>query len=111
MSDPRTGAFRLRLSNRRSLDLPIGANLTAEDLPGLHSNLPGGPVARVTTHPTDPSSYGFQNLSQLPWRVQLPDGKKTEIAPGKNVRLVAGLRIRFGRVDGEVRLVGGSQFW
>jgi Trypsin-like peptidase domain len=106
MSNLQPAGFYLRLSDGRSVQLPIGANLTAANLPGLSSNLPGGLVARVTTHPTDPRNCGFQNLSQTPWRVRLPDGKKAEIAPGKNVRLVAGLWIYFGRVDGEVRLAG-----
>jgi hypothetical protein len=109
MSDAQTSAFSLRLSDGRSIDLPIGAKMTAGSLPGLYSAQPGGPVARVTTHPTDPASYGFQNLSQSPWRVWLPDGKKVEIAPGKNVLLQAGILKHIALVDGERRQTPGGQ--
>jgi hypothetical protein len=109
MSDAKAGVFCLRLSDGRSLDLPIGVNLTAADLPGLHSTPPGGPVARVTTHPTDPSSFGFQNLSNLTWKTKLPNGKSAVVEPGKNVRLLAGTRINFGLVTGEIRLAAARQ--
>jgi hypothetical protein len=96
------GAFVLQLSNGKSLALSKGATLAAADLPGLHSVPPGGAVAAVNAHPTDPAIVGLQNLSQLPWRVYLANGDSVEIKPGKSTRLAAGVKFDFGSIRGEV---------
>jgi uncharacterized protein YegL len=95
--------FSLYLSNRKSIDLAGGVTFTAKELPGLHSMPPGGVVARVNQHPTDPLILGLQNLSQSPWRVCLPNGDKIEIKPTKNVRLTLGTQIDFGSIQGEIK--------
>jgi hypothetical protein len=96
-------AFTLRLSNGKSIDLPNGATLNTNDLPGLHSVPPGGTVATVRPHPTDPNIHGLQNLSQLSWRVYLPEGDSIEVKPGKSVRLAPGTRVDFRTIQGEIR--------
>src|SRR5437868_2960255 len=103
MNEPDDGGFSLRLSDGRSFDLRIGATLNSQDLSGLHSVPPGGPVAIVKPHPADPAIYGLQNLSQLSWRVHLANSDSVEVKPGKNVRLAAGTRVNFGSIEGEIR--------
>jgi hypothetical protein len=95
--------FLLRLSNGRKIVLNNGASLTVKDLPGLHSVPPGGPVAVVSNHPTDPAIRGLQNLSNLVWQVRLPNGDSIEVKSGKNVRIATGTRIRFGAIEGEIK--------
>jgi hypothetical protein len=96
------GGFALRLSDGRVLDLAVGTVLQPSDLPGLHSVPPGGPVATVTPHPTEPAIQGLQNLSHLPWRVHLPNGDSIEVKPGRSVRLVAETGINFGSIEGKI---------
>lgn len=102
MNEPAAHALVLRLSDGRSLDLVVGRTFSAPDLPGLHSLPPGGPVAAVTSHPTEPAICGMQNLSQRSWRARLANGDSTEVKPGRNIRLAQGTRINFGSVEGEI---------
>src|SRR5437016_13720439 len=102
----------LRLSDGHKVALSSGTRLTAVDLPGLHSiPPPGGPVAAVTSHPTDPNIQGLQNLSQKSWRVHLTNGDSVEVKPGKNVRLAFGTRISFGSVEGTFERSKGGKPW
>jgi Ca-activated chloride channel family protein len=96
------GHFSLRLSDGRSIELSSGAKLTGSELRGLRSVPPGGPVATITSHPTEPSIRGLQNLSQQSWTAHLANGDKVEVKPGKNVRLVAGTRVNFGSIEGTI---------
>lgn len=61
------------------------------------------PAATVSRHPTDPTVLGLTNLSDEKW-VVLSVGGATEVPPGRSVRLASGLRIQFGRAEGEVRV-------
>jgi hypothetical protein len=103
MSQSQNRGFSLGLSDGRSLVLSNGVNLREADLPGLRSTPPGGPVAAVNTHPTDPNISGLKNLSHLPWRVRLANGNVIEVEHGKSVRLASGTRIRFGAIEGEIK--------
>ena len=60
-------------------------------------------MALVNSHPADPNVQGLQNLSHLPWRVRLPNGRVVDVAPGKNVRLTPGTRVSFGSLEGEIQ--------
>jgi hypothetical protein len=59
------------------------------------------PVAAVTRHPAHPSIWGLKNLSQENWVISGMDGLR-DVPPGRSVTLTPGLRIHFGRTQGEV---------
>jgi serine/threonine protein kinase len=61
------------------------------------------PAAEVTSHPADESILGLHNLGLTPWTATAADGEQHEVQPGRNVRLVPGLRIDFGAVTGHVQ--------
>ena len=61
------------------------------------------PVAAVNRHPQNPSLWGLQNVSGEKWVIAAADGVK-DVAPGRNVTLMPGVRINFGRLEGEVRV-------
>jgi eukaryotic-like serine/threonine-protein kinase len=48
------------------------------------------------------AGVSLKNLGPEKWAVSAPDGGYQEVAPGASLPLVSGLRIYFGRVDGEV---------
>ena len=60
-------------------------------------------VAEVTPHPTDPDVWGLVNLSQERWVCSLGSGPAKVIEPGHSVGLAPGLKVNFGKVEGEVR--------
>lgn len=61
------------------------------------------PIARVTHHPNNAGTWGLCNLTDTNWVAVLSDGKMHSIEPQRNVKLSPGLRIQFGKVDGEIR--------
>jgi len=61
------------------------------------------PVAAVSRHPRDPNVWGLTNHSQETWTVTRPDGTLAELPPGRSVTLASGVKINFGRVEGEIR--------
>lgn len=60
------------------------------------------PLARVVPHPVRPDVLGLRNDSGRPWKAVLDGGREEVVAPGRSVRVGAGVRIRFGEVCGEV---------
>lgn len=58
------------------------------------------PVAELSQHPKDPQIWGLKNLSQNKWISTQKDGTNSEIAPNKTIRLMKGLKINFGTVEG-----------
>ena len=62
------------------------------------------PVAIVTRHPQYPGIWGLRNLSQDRWSFcKSGDPRPVELLPGQSITLESGLRINFGRLEGEVR--------
>jgi DNA-binding helix-hairpin-helix protein with protein kinase domain len=61
-----------------------------------------GPAAVVNGSAA--KSLALKNLSQAKWTVTTPDGKEKEVKPGQSVILVCGLKVAFGKTEGEVRL-------
>lgn len=47
------------------------------------------PIARVVSHPRDPSLLGLHNLSNEPWRATAVGGQQHEVEPGKTCNLAA----------------------
>jgi hypothetical protein len=62
------------------------------------------PVAKVTQNPHNPKIWGLQNMSHEKWVCTASDGTVREVEPGRNVPLVVGTKINFGKSEGEVRL-------
>ena len=58
--------------------------------------------ARVEVHPRRPDVIGLRNLTAAPWRVTMPGGSAYRAEAGQAVRIVAGERIEFGAVSGEI---------
>jgi serine/threonine protein kinase len=61
------------------------------------------PVAEVTRHPAKPSIWGLKNVSTEKWVGVATDGSVKDVEPGRAVPLVIGLKINFGRAEGEIR--------
>jgi len=59
--------------------------------------------AAVVQHPQDATVWGLRNLSPATWMAALPDGSLSQIDPGRSVTLIAGLKINFGNIEGEIR--------
>jgi DNA-binding helix-hairpin-helix protein with protein kinase domain len=57
-------------------------------------------VAEVARHPSRPDTWGLRNMSDQPWRVEVPGRPPTTIEPSRSVGLVPGTRIDFGRIAG-----------
>ncbi len=62
------------------------------------------PIAAVTQHPKDPSMWGLKNLSDEKWVITAADGTIKDVEPGRSARLVVGVRVNFGKTEGEIRL-------
>ena len=60
-------------------------------------------LAEVTRHPKDPSVWGLKNLSAEKWVREVPGGATQDVGPGQSVTLAKGVKIHFGKADGEVR--------
>jgi serine/threonine protein kinase len=59
--------------------------------------------AEMVPHPTRPDVWGLKNVSGQTWTSIPPSGAPTvEVASGRSVSLVPGLRIRFGTSEGTV---------
>jgi Ca-activated chloride channel family protein len=99
---PSPKVFSLRLSTGKVILLPEGAKLTVHDLPGIEGQSPGGLIGQVNRHPTDPRILGLKNLSSRNWTAIATNGQRTGVDSGKTVTLVAGTRLDFGRVSGEI---------
>jgi len=61
-------------------------------------------IAKVSQHPTNKNLWGLQNLSKDKWTVMTTEGAITEVMPRKNVSLINGIRINFGKTEGEIKI-------
>ena len=62
------------------------------------------PVAEISRHPQDPNIWGLKNLTNERWVATLPDGTVKDVEPGRNVTIAVGVKINFGRAEGEIRV-------
>jgi DNA-binding helix-hairpin-helix protein with protein kinase domain len=58
--------------------------------------------AEMIPHPKRPNVWGLKNTSSHTWSTVPPSGAPMEVASGRSVSLVPGLRIRFGASEGTV---------
>jgi serine/threonine protein kinase len=59
-------------------------------------------VASVSRHPKDQSVWGLRNETSSQWIATPPNEAPIFIDPGRNVKLAAGTRIAFGKLEGEI---------
>jgi serine/threonine protein kinase len=64
------------------------------------------PLAEMSQNPARPGQWGLRNLSEWTWTFTGQDGTQRTVSPGQSVPLVAGRRVGFGRVDGEMQTSG-----
>jgi RsiW-degrading membrane proteinase PrsW (M82 family) len=96
------GSLSLRIGMRQ-LVVVAGLRLLPHQVAGLKpQSIEAEAVAEVTRNPQDPNTLGLRNLSSSTWEVVNAQGNRREIQPGQAVRLAAGTKIDFGKVDGEV---------
>ncbi len=62
------------------------------------------PIAELSQHPQNPALWGLKNLSGEKWVATFPDGTVRDIEPGRSAPLAVGLKINFGKVEGEIRV-------
>ena len=61
------------------------------------------PIAEVTRHPTNPNRAGLKNITNKTWVISTEKGRSYDIGPTKNVPIVLGTKIYFGKSTGEIR--------
>ncbi len=61
-------------------------------------------VAEVTQHPQNPSIWGLKNLGGEKWVITTDDGTIKDVLPGRSLTLSAGVKINFGKREGEIRV-------
>ena len=61
-------------------------------------------IAKVSQHPTNKSLWGLKNFSKDKWTVMTAEGAITEVMSGKNVSLINGIKINFGKTEGEIKI-------
>ena len=61
------------------------------------------PAAEVSRHPKDPTQWGLKNLTGQKWIMTGADGTLKDVEPGRSVPLAAGVKVQFGRAEGEIR--------
>lgn len=59
------------------------------------------PIAEITRHPSDSNIWGIKNLSNNKWVIMV-DGKIKDVEPGRNVVIKKGIKINFGKIEGEI---------
>ncbi len=61
------------------------------------------PAAEMVQHPQDPAIWGLKNRTGDTWRLTLADGSVKTVEPGRSAQLAVGVRIHFGKCQGEIR--------
>jgi len=62
------------------------------------------PVAEVTRHPSKPNIWGLRNLTLEKWVITLDDGTIKDVEPGRSMTMAPGIKINFGKREGEIRV-------
>jgi eukaryotic-like serine/threonine-protein kinase len=63
------------------------------------------PIAEIATHPQHPDVWGLKNLTDEKWSFcNGGDPHLGEVLPGRTLRLESGMRINFGKLEGEIRI-------
>jgi eukaryotic-like serine/threonine-protein kinase len=62
------------------------------------------PIAEVSRHPTNPQLWGIKNLSQDNWVCTTATGELKSIEPNRSLPIIGGVKINFGKAEGEIRI-------
>jgi len=62
------------------------------------------PIALGAQNPHNPSIWGLRNLSESAWQATFSDASVRHIEQGRTIALARGLKINFGKVEGEIRV-------
>lgn len=100
--DDAAGLRWLEVGSAR-IPVSVGARLYENHVPGVLAGRADGLVAEVVARPDAPEVLGLKNLSDQTWFFELPGRPERELAPGRSVRVEAGLRIRIGAHLAHVR--------
>jgi eukaryotic-like serine/threonine-protein kinase len=96
--------FRMR-AGRATVMLNHDTRLFPHHIDDQKPNDFSRPIAEVTVHPDHPDVWGLTNLGDEKWSFCKPqDPVPAEVLPGRTLRLDSGLRINFGRLEGEIRI-------
>lgn len=60
-------------------------------------------IASVSRHPSTPTIWGLKNNSESRWTCTYQDGRVVDVEPGKSLTLQSGIRVNFGKAEGEIR--------
>jgi hypothetical protein len=61
-------------------------------------------VAAMGQNPRNLSIWGLNNMGESTWVATLPDATTRQIEPGRSIALARGLKIDFGKTEGEIRV-------
>jgi hypothetical protein len=100
--DSSPSQFFLRIQ-KQDIELKEGTSLHPQHIPSLEPQKHDGVVAQVNRNPSDPSVLGLKNCSHQSWTVTLNTGEQRNVESGRSIKLVAGTKIIFGIVEGEIR--------
>ncbi len=62
------------------------------------------PIAEVTQHPQNPNIWGIKNLANEKWVITTDNGQIKDVVPGRSLTLAPGIKINFGKREGEIRV-------
>jgi DNA-binding helix-hairpin-helix protein with protein kinase domain len=94
---------RLNLGGRRLVMLNYDTKLYPHHIQNRAYDF-SSPVAEIVQNPQNPNIWGLKNLSRENWTITTPEGLTKEVAHNKSLSLFAGTKIRFGNIDGELRI-------
>ena len=60
------------------------------------------PLAELSQNPNNPSLWGLKNLMKDKWVAKTLDGSFKDIETGRSVSISIGMKINFGKVEGEI---------
>ena len=59
-------------------------------------------VGKVVENPNARGMWGIKNVSNQKWVATFPDGTMRDVEPGKSVAIINGVKVSFGRVEGQI---------
>jgi DNA-binding helix-hairpin-helix protein with protein kinase domain len=94
---------RIRI-DRHVIALNFDSKLYPHHVAGRPSYDFTAPVAEVTQHPSRPGVWGLTNVSETKWVCTFSDGTIRDVEPMRSVPLSAGVKVNFGKVEGDIRV-------
>jgi hypothetical protein len=95
---------RIRIDNRTTVMLNHDSLLYPHHTARASEYQFDAPTAQVVQHPTNKAIWGLKNRSQDTWTVLAADGSSQQVAPDRSVTIASGVRVVFGKTEGEFRV-------